>query len=164
MTELNMVYGAKAPLLTPTQPFDFANPPLDPMELSRVMLKAMAEAPGLGLAANQLGLPYSMFVMRGKKIDFAVFNPKIVGLSDELVTLEEGCLSFPGLVVKIERPRNIRVRFQTPEEGIVTTLNLTDMDARIFQHEYEHLQGKLFYNSASRVRRDIALRKWRNKR
>jgi peptide deformylase len=94
--------------------FNFIKPPIDPYELSGEMVKFMYDNNGLGLAANQIGLPYRMFVMRGHPENFACFNPKVVYQSEELVSLDESCLSFPGLVVKIKRPKSIRVRFMTP--------------------------------------------------
>ena len=92
-----------------TQPFDFENPPHDPAELADAMNALMEEKNGLGLAAPQVGIPFSMFVMRGP---IAVFNPILVGVSNELIRLDEGCLSFPGLSLSIERPRHLRVRYQ----------------------------------------------------
>ena len=121
------------------------------------MIETMYAAPGIGLAANQVGVPYRVFVMIGSPADYACFNPKIVGFSNEIVELDEGCLSFPNLFVKIKRPRDIRVRF-TDYNGDVSTHTFTGMTARIFQHELDHLDGKLFYNLADRYHREKAIK------
>jgi peptide deformylase len=120
----------------------------------------MYESNGIGLAANQVGVPYRAFAMRGAPENFVCFNPKVVQPSETLISLEEGCLTFPGLLVKIKRPQHIRVRFQTPN-GDTLTKQFTGMTARIFQHELDHLDGIVFYNRANRVHRDTALEKWR---
>src|SRR5690606_479245 len=73
--------------------FDFNDPPVDPVELSRDLADTMILNGGLGLSANQVGLPYRAFVISSNPV-IAVFNPKIVHKSDDQVMLEEGCLSF----------------------------------------------------------------------
>jgi peptide deformylase len=120
----------------------------------------MYENNGIGLAANQVGVPYRIFAMRGSPQNFVCFNPRIVQAAAENIILEEGCLSFPGLIVKVKRPRHVRVRFQTPN-GDTRTETFIGMTARIFQHEYDHLEGKLYFNRASRYHREIALKKWK---
>jgi peptide deformylase len=115
---------------------------------------------GIGLAANQVGVPYRIFAMRAAPENFVCFNPKIVQPSEAEVVLEEGCLTYPGLYVKIKRSQHVRVRFQTPN-GDTLTKQFTGMSARIFQHELDHLDGVIFYNKANRVHRDKALDKWR---
>ena len=115
---------------------------------------------GLGLAANQVGIPYRIFAMRGAPENFVCFNPKVVQPSEMTVLLEEGCLTYPQLLVKIKRPQHVRVRFTTPN-GVTRTETFTGMSARVFQHEIDHLDGVVFYNRASRIHRDRALEKWR---
>jgi peptide deformylase len=121
----------------------------------------MYENNGLGLAANQVGTPYRIFAMRAAPENFVCFNPKIVQQSEQTVTLEEGCLTYPGLIVKIKRPEFIRVRFQTPN-GDTLTKQFIGMSARVFQHEIDHLDGIRFYDKANKFHRDQALRKWKN--
>lgn len=120
----------------------------------------MYEKKGIGLAANQVGIPYRIFSMRADPQNFVCFNPKIIQPSDEEIILEEGCLSFPGLIVKVKRPRHIRVRFTTPN-GDTRTEMFTGMSARIFQHELDHIDGKLYFNRASRYHKEIAMKKWK---
>jgi len=115
---------------------------------------------GLGLAANQVGVPYRVFAMRGSPENFVCFNPRIVQPSAENIILEEGCLSFPGLLVKVKRPKHIRVRFQTPN-GDTRTETFIGMTARIFQHELDHLDGRLYFNRANKYHKEIAMKKWK---
>ena len=138
-----------------TQPFDFENPPHDPGELVEAMNALMEEKNGLGLSAPQVGIPFSMFVMRGP---IAVFNPTIVTLSNELIELEEGCLSYEKLVLKINRARHIRVRYQDVK-GNTQTNTYANLSARVFQHEYDHLNGIVFTEKVSKLKLDMATRK-----
>lgn len=153
--ELNNVHLTKE-----CQEFDFENPPFEPIEFAQELVKFMYEQNGLGVAANQVGVPYRIFAMRGAPENFVCYNPKIVGYSTDKVVLEEGCLSYPGLLVKVKRPSSIRVRFQTPA-GDVLTKQFIGMSARVFQHEYDHLHGSLFFDKANKFHRDQAFRKWK---
>lgn len=158
--ELKLV-NPNDPILTrPCDVFDFSNPPMDPVELAQNMVKFMYDSNGIGLAANQVGIPYRVFAMRGAPENLVCFNPKLVQPSEMEVTLEEGCLTYPGLLVKIKRPQHIRVRF-TMANGETVTKQFTGMTARIFQHELDHLDGIIFYNKANRFHRDQAIRKWK---
>jgi peptide deformylase len=160
--ELSLIDKNDPILTTPTQPFDFLSPPFEPIDFAQRMVKFMYDKNGIGLAANQIGIPYSIFAMRGSPENLVCFNPKIVWYSDAIVELEEGCLSYPGLILKIKRPQHIRVRFNTPN-GEVMTQKYTGMTSRIFQHEYEHLQGKKFTENISKLKLNIALRKLKKK-
>lgn len=159
--KLKLVHPNDSILTRPCDVFDFSNPPMDPVELAQNMVKFMYDNNGIGLAANQVGVPYRVFAMRGVPENFVCFNPKVVQPSEMEVTLEEGCLTYPGLVVKIKRPQHIRVRF-TMANGEVVTRQFTGMTARIFQHELDHLDGIIFYNKAARYHRDQALKKWKS--
>lgn len=140
--------------------FDFLNPPFEPIAFAKALTKFMYDNNGIGLAANQVGIPYRVFAMRGAPENFVCFNPRIVMSSEEQVTLEEGCLSYPGLLVKVKRPRHIRCRFMLPN-GDTKTETFTGMTARIFQHELDHLDGIAYYNRANKFHRDQAFRKWK---
>jgi peptide deformylase len=147
-------------LTTPCKEFDFLNPPFDPIQFAKDLVKFMYDNNGIGLAANQVGVPYRVFSMRGEPENFVCFNPKIVQPSEMIVELEEGCLTYPGLIVKITRPQHVRVRFTVPN-GETMTKTFTGMTARTFQHEIDHLNGEIFYNKANRYHRDQALKKWK---
>lgn len=148
-------------LTTKCEDFDFENPPFDPIAFSHELIKFMYENNGMGICANQIGLGYRIFALRATPENFVIFNPRIVGSSTQQVVLEESCLSFKGLVVKVKRPQHIRMRFQTPN-GETMTKQFTGITARCVQHEIDHLNGILFYNKANRFHRETALRKWKN--
>lgn len=94
------------------------------------MFKLMHERVGIGLAAPQLGNPVKMFVMRhSTEGDIAVYNPKIINVSEETVSMEEGCLTFPGLFFHVTRPEGVQVTFQN-RKGEEQTMELIGMDAR----------------------------------
>jgi peptide deformylase len=127
--------------------FDFANPPCDPVELANDLIETMTANKGLGLAANQCGLPYRAFVLWSEQ-PFVVFNPRIVDQTTENVLLEEGCLTFPHLFIKIKRPKIIKVRFQDAY-GETHTEKFIGMTARGFLHEMDHLDGIIYQKRAS---------------
>lgn len=135
-------------LKTPTEPFDFSNPPVNPLDLVTDLAETMLANNGIGLSANQCGLPYRVFVMHGAEL-IPCFNPRIVDVSDETIYLEEGCLSFPDLFVKVKRPRKIKVRFADPN-GNVQTQVYDGITARVFQHELDHLDGIDYRQRANR--------------
>ncbi len=134
---------------TKLEPFDFDNPPTDPEMLFANMSQMMIEKKGIGLSANQVGLPYRMFVMGDEDNLISVFNPRIVDYDGEEYYAEEGCLSYPGLYVKIKRHNVIRARFTT-HDGTTDTIKLSGMTSRIFQHEYDHLEGIDYRKRATR--------------
>ena len=148
-------------LTTGCQHFDFVNPPFDPIQFAHDLTKFMYEKNGVGLAANQIGVPYRIFAMRAHPENFVCFNPKIVVYGEQQTVLEEGCLSFPGLIVKIKRPSYIKVRFNTPN-GDILTKEFIGLSSRICQHEFDHLDGLIFYKKANKFHRDQAMRKWKN--
>ena len=146
-----------APFLDETlEQFGFA----DRKELSKVMYDNMVKYGGLGLSANQLGLPYRMFVMGGHpqvedgKVR-SVFNPLINDVSPESINLKEGCLSFPFLFLSIKRPKWCSVRY-TDENGEEIEETLHGMSARIFMHENEHMNGYVFTDLVSKLKLERA--------
>ena len=141
----------------------------DRKDLSDKMFKTMSRYSGLGLSANQCGLPFRMFVMgdnllleNGEKL--AAFNPKIIEKlpSDERykeeILMKEGCLTFPFLFLHINRPRIVEVEYED-EEGKVIKKDLDGMFSRIYQHEYDHMQGIVFTDRASKLKLDMAKKK-----
>jgi len=141
--------------------FDFKEPPIDPVNLSASMVTLMRKLGGYGLAANQIGLPLKMFVMEGEPA-YAIFNPRITYTGEEEIILEEGCLSYPGMNIKVKRPRFMRARFQDPYGDFVTR-QYDGITARIFQHESDHLLGVDFTQKVSRLKKQMALKKWKKK-
>jgi len=146
-----------APFMDDTlEQFGFA----DRKELSKVMYDNMVKYGGLGLSANQVGLPYRMFVMGGHpqvedgKVR-TVFNPLINDVSPESINLKEGCLSFPFLFLSIKRPKWCSVRY-TDENGEEIEETLHGMSARIFMHENEHMNGYVFTDLVSKLKLERA--------
>ena len=137
--------------------FDFQNPPIDPLDLVSDLAETMLVEGGVGISANQCGLPYRVFVMNADEL-IPCFNPKIVDVSAEQVYLEEGCLSFPFLFVKIKRPRRIKVRYTEPNGNVMTRM-FEGMSARVFQHELDHLNGIVHISRANSIHVEQAKKK-----
>jgi peptide deformylase len=115
------------------------------------MAEFMIKNKGMGLAANQVGIPYNVFVIGDPTNEdsvIPVFNPNILSRSGEKYYSEEGCLTYPGLYVKIKRYNVIRTRYTT-HENITDTIKLSGISSRIFQHEYDHLNGITFTKQAN---------------
>ena len=144
-------------LLKDTPPFDFQNPPVDPIQLARDLYETMVEHKGLGLAAPQVGLPYRVFALYAVP-GIVCFNPRVVDSTTEEIALEEGCLTYPNLVLSIKRPRRIKVRYFEPNSNVVTKV-LDGMTARCFLHELDHLNGIMYTRKANRIHLERALRK-----
>jgi len=137
--------------------FDFMNPPVDPIEFAYDLTEHMLHYNGIGLAANQLGLPYRVFAIRSDPV-LVCYNLEIVDHSPEQVLLDEGCLTFPNLFFKVNRPESIKVRYQEPNGEFQTKL-FTGMTSRAIQHENDHLDGILFIDRVSNLVLDMARKK-----
>lgn len=165
MSEEKQYKGVVHPLVEDTHPilseelpkFDFENPATDPIQLAYDLVESMRAHRGIGLSANQLGMPYRVFAMEAVPA-IVCFNPVVVDASSEEIPLEEGCLSFPGLGIKIKRPRHIKVRYTEPN-GNVVTRKFTGMAARCFLHELDHMNGIKFIDRASFIQKEIALKR-----
>lgn len=128
------------------------------------MLETMYEAPGIGLAAIQIGIPRRLLV-----IDLAkegetpnplfVANPEIIWQSETLSDYEEGCLSIPDFYEMVSRPSEIKVRFLN-RQGDAVELHATGLLATCLQHEIDHLNGILFVDHISRLKRDRVIKKF----
>jgi peptide deformylase len=122
----------------------------------------MSDAFGVGLAAPQLGISQRLLVYRvGPDAPvIALANPEIEWASDEQEQLDEGCLSIPGVTVEVERPIHVRVR-ALDEEGEERKVEASGLEARVIQHEMDHLDGVLILDRTSREERKRALRELR---
>jgi len=132
-------------------------------ELVSDMFDTMFKYGGVGLSANQVGLPFNMFVFGGHPqlengLKISCFNPTIVSSSEETVLMKEGCLTFPFLFLSISRPKKIIAKFED-EHGVLKQAHLDGMMSRIFQHEYDHMLGRLFTERASKMKLDLAIEK-----
>lgn len=129
------------------------------------MLETMYEAPGIGLAAIQVGEPIRMLVVDTAKDDQpknprVFINPEIVASGDETSVYEEGCLSIPDYYADVERPATVTVR-SIDQDG---NEHLTEADgllATVLQHEIDHLNGVLFIDHISKLKRDMVVRKFK---
>jgi peptide deformylase len=138
-------------------PFDDKNADWEKRE--EEMIQLMKDRFGIGLASPQLGMGYRMFVMTfASGEDVGVFNPEILEFSKEEVAIEEGCLTFPLLYFIVTRPAKVKVKFQTHDQQVVEDW-LEGMDARCFQHELDHLNGKLYLEYASDMKLKRAIKK-----
>ena len=132
----------------------------DRKDLSKKMYNSMVKYGGIGLSANQVGLPFRMFVMGGHpqiedgKVR-SVFNPLINDVSKETVNFKEGCLSFPFLFLSINRPKWCSVKY-TDQHGKEIEETLHGMSARVFQHENEHMNGYVFTDLVSKFKLERA--------
>ena len=138
----------------------FDPPQADAEKMHRVMIENMAFHHGLGLSANQIGMPVKVFAMRVDDSDHAIvcFNPEIIKESDGTVMMKEGCLSFPSLYLNISRPIEIEAQYQNAD-GDMINVHFEGLAARIFHHEMDHIKGETFINNVSKVILQSARRK-----
>ncbi len=139
-----------------TIPYDFAAHSLkETQAFVRSMREVMKRADGVGLSANQIGLPYRVFVAQvpdsqGAQKFYAVFNPEIVKRSKETEALEEGCLSVPNTFGSVDRHYRVTLT-GFDARGKKLKINAWGLLARVFQHEVDHLDGKVFVDKAKIV-------------
>jgi peptide deformylase len=132
--------------------------------LAKDLLETMYDAPGVGLAATQIGEMKRIVVMDLAKEDepkdpIVMINPEILSVSEETATSEEGCLSIPELYYDVERPSEVTVRY-TDLDGKVQERHATERLAVCIQHELDHLDGVLYIDYLSRLKRDRVLKKF----
>ena len=147
-------------------PFDFDNPQEDSKKLKEELFEAMVKYDGLGLSACQIGVDLKVFVMRFNGDAIVCFNPRITHYSEETSYISEGCLTFPGLYFPVTRSYGINCTYAT-EEGKMVSASFVEISAKVFQHEYDHMLGKLYLEYASNYMVKNARRKqklWERKR
>ena len=127
-------------------------------ELLDNMVETMKHYGGIGLSANQVGLPIRMFVFGDKEHYVPCFNPRIIETAGELIPIEEGCLTYPGLFIKIFRPESVTMTFED-ENRELHEETFTGLMARVFLHEMDHMDGIDFTSRAGKMALDIAKRK-----
>lgn len=136
----------------------------DLKRLADDMLETMYDAPGIGLAAIQIGVPRRLLVIdvsrEGEEKQPQVFvNPKIVKSSDERSVYEEGCLSIPDYYAEVERPATVSVEY-LDRDGKEQTVEAHGLLATCLQHEIDHLNGILFIDYISRLKREMVIKKF----
>lgn len=129
------------------------------------MLETMYDAPGIGLAAIQIGVPKRLLVIDLAKEQeppqpLFVANPQIIWSSEELSDYEEGCLSIPEYYEMVERPREIKLRYLN-RDNEAKVLHAAGLLATCLQHEIDHLNGVLFIDHISKLKRDRVLKKFK---
>ena len=119
---------------------------LDRQKISRILKENMMHYDGVGLSANQIGISERVFIMvlnMETEETITCFNPRIIKRYDENVYFEEGCLSFPDEIINVERPDKIVVKYED-EDKKDHKIKLSGMAARVFLHEFDHLEGIVF--------------------
>jgi peptide deformylase len=128
------------------------------------MLETMYDAPGIGLAAIQVGVPLRQIVVDlaregEEKQPLFIANPEIVWSSEQLSDYEEGCLSIPDFYEMVERPAEVKVRY-LDRQGEAQEIHATGVMATCLQHEIDHLNGVLFIDYISKLKRDRVIKKF----
>ncbi len=121
--------------------------------LIRELMRAMYEFEGSGLAASQVGINEQIFVADAGEGPFAVINPEFLKKSSDETVMEEGCLSLPGIRINVKRPSSVRIRY-LDEDGRKVERDLSGLLAKIFQHESDHLFGRMVIDYASKDERE----------
>ena len=122
------------------------------------LIACMEENNGVGLSANQIGIDERVFVMYSdvkKKKVIACFNPYITEYSEEKIIMDEGCLTWPGIWLKVERSEGIVCNFED-ETGAHVQCTMHGLESRIFQHEYDDMEGTNFTRRVSKLKLDMA--------
>lgn len=135
-------------------------------QLVEEMFEAMHLAPGVGLSAPQVDVPRRVLV-----VDISIgqdpgsrrtlVNPEILATNGPTVAMDEGCLSFPGMSIEIVRPEGVRVRFQTVE-GEPVEEEASGLLARVYQHEIDHLDGVLYFDHLSVIKRELFKKEYKS--
>jgi len=161
MAVLPLVLVPEPVLRQVAEPVDSLTPDL--LKLADDMAETMYAAPGIGLAANQIGVLKRVIVMDCARDDeppalVKMFNPEITWQSDDISKMEEGCLSIPGHNAEVKRPAEVHVSY-LDTDGQTQELQATGLLAACVQHEIDHLNGVLFIDHLSRLKRDMIWRK-----
>ncbi len=126
------------------------------------MFRTMYAAPGIGLAAPQVSVDLRIVVIDlapdGRALPLVLVNPEIIATSPEMAVREEGCLSIPGVYADVTRPANVSIRYQGLDL-VVRTLQADGLLAACLQHEIDHLDGVLFVDHLSALKRNMLLRR-----
>ena len=134
------------------------------IKIANLMMEVMISAPGVGLAANQVGILKEIITINfedkenNKKANYILFNPIITKYSEETVVMEEGCLSLPDQYANVERPKEIILEYIDENEKKIKR-QIDGYEARILQHEIDHLSGKLFVDYLSSLKRNMLIKK-----
>lgn len=147
--------------------YDFDNPIIPPIDLENQLIETMVESNGIGLSANQIGIKTRVFAIKVRNhneiiLPFAVFNPTVIEVSKSMSLDYEGCLSFPNLFFKVNRPEAILAGFLDRDKK-EHKIELYGIDARCFLHELDHLNGICYTDRVSKLKLDLAIKKQRKR-
>ena len=145
-------------LRQPTIPYDFSRPTKDADYLAYSLAETMQKLGGLGLSANQVGLRDRVCVVNMQDSTWTLFNPYIIETSEDRTSFGEGCLSYPGLYLKLARTNTIKVRFQAIG-GQFVEHEFSGLTSVCVQHELDHLDGILYTDRISPIKLEQAKRK-----
>ena len=130
------------------------SPDLDRDEIERKLIDSMEHYQGIGLSANQIGIMERVFVMYSdvkKRETITCFNPEVIIYSDTKILMDEGCLTYPGLWLKVKRPDNVEVQYED-KSGEIQHQSMLGLECRIFLHEYDHMEGTDFTQKVSKLK------------
>ncbi len=134
------------------------------ISIAKKMMEVMIKAPGVGLAANQIGILKQIVTIfyvdsiTKKEKKYALYNPNIISYSNDKIVMEEGCLSLPEQFAEVERPQSIVIEYLDDYNKRIKK-KVSGVEARILQHEIDHLSGKLFVDYLSSLKRNIIIKK-----
>ena len=143
------------------KPLDSCSIGLDRKELQDRLLSAMEHYQGIGLSANQIGIKERAFIMYSdikKKETITCFDPLITEYHLDKIIMDEGCLTWPGLWLKVPRSEGIRCLYYDVD-GELVQVEMHGLESRIFQHEYDHMEGTNFTQRVSRLKLNISQRR-----
>lgn len=137
----------------------------DLVALAQDLLETMRAAPGVGITAAHIGVPRRLFVLELSPADGPRYyvNPEILSLGDETIRHMEGSVSMPGATDEVERPRQLRVRYQDLDGNVVEE-DARDFHAVCIQHEIDQLDGIFWLRRLSRVKRERLVRRWQKEK
>ena len=159
--ELKLIPEGSESLKKPSVDFDFTNDENKKIakDFAESLYNIMKRHDGLGISACQVGSNVRVFAMRDdNNAPFVLFNPVVVNKSERVISMKEGCLSYPLLFLNVKRPDAVRIRYQD-YNGETQTKQFIGMTARVALHELDHLDGICYTDVASKFETERALRK-----
>ena len=152
MSEIYKLIEAENPIMKVR--LSGCSPDLDRDEIERKLIDSMEHYQGIGLSANQIGIMERVFVMYSdvkKRETIICFNPKVTIYSDTKILMDEGCLTYPGLWLKVKRSDNVGVQYED-KTGEIQYQSMLGLECRIFLHEYDHMEGTDFTQQVSKLK------------
>ena len=142
-------------------PIEKCSDEIDRNKVKEDLIDSMQSYQGIGLSANQIGIMERVFVMYSNVKEreiIACFNPQILTISKKKVLMDEGCLSYPGLWLKVSRPDGVEVSYED-ENGELHKKAMFGLECRVFQNEYHHMEGTDFTQKVSNLKLNMALKR-----